>query len=378
MSASWPEAVDILARALGRCATESVPTLDAVGRVLAEDAPLRGPMPPHAVSAMDGYAVRARDAGRTVNVVAQSRPGGALPAELPHGAAVRVGTGAPLPPGADVVVPQEDVQGAHTRRVTLPAPLAPGRHVVPAGADVPPGAVLRAGTLVRPATLATLLDSSVDLVRVPRRPVVRVLPVGDELLHARADSNGPAVADILARTGAEVARLKALPDDVAALADALDAPADLHVTIGGTSVGDHDVARRLASASGDMLLDSVAVRPGRPVLLQRRRGLWLALPGNPAAALLLARALVAPVLRRAQGRPGEDPSTALHARTADRIEAAADRTTLHPVRIASDGVHVVRGASHGSTAWFAHTDGIVVAPPGAGIAAGSAVEVLLW
>lgn len=377
---SWSRATQALRRELPVRPAGSLATSDCSGRVLADAVLLPGPRPAVPLSAMDGFAVRARDRGKRVCVVGSSRPGDGRADKLHEGQCVRVATGAPLPLGADVVVPRELAQEVAESRVMLPSDLVVGKHVVRVGSDVRRSARLPRGLKLTAPAIAALLELGTDKVSVFCPPHVHVVPIGDELVDStRVESNGPVVAALLASAGAHVTVSKPIADDVIALEEALASPADVHVTIGGTSVGERDVAAQLAKGSGAIRFQGVAVRPGRPVFLSSLGGVpWLGLPGNPAAAVLLTRAMLAPAIRRAQGLPKESDSSTVTRRVGARIHADADRTTLQPILLRDGRAEPVRPGNHGATFWFAKTQGLVVVPPGEGILRGHSAEVMLW
>lgn len=377
---SWNRAMQALRRELPVRPAESIATSDGFGRVLADAVLLPGPRPAVPLSAMDGFAARSRDHGQRVCVTGSSRPGDGRAERIHERQCVRVATGAPLPKGADVVVPVEDAQEVAENHVALPPNLASGRHVVRVGTDVKRAARLPQGLTLTVPAIAALLELGIDKVSVFRPPHVHIVPVGDELIEGtRADSNGPVVAAILKSAGAHVTLAKPIADDVRAVETALASPADVLVTIGGTSVGERDVAAQLAKEKDVIRFQGVAVRPGRPVFLSSLGGVpWLGLPGNPAAAILLTRAMIAPAIRRAQGLPTESLSSAVRARVGARMKADTDRTTLQPVFLHDGRAEPVRPGNHGASLWFAQTQGLVVVPPGSGLFRGHSVEVMLW
>jgi molybdopterin molybdotransferase len=298
---------------------ERVPFRAALGRALAEDLVAERSLPPFDNSQMDGYALRAADARRpgTRLPVAFEVAAGMLdvPA-LPAGACARVFTGAPLPPGADAVEMQEEVEReGSTARFRRAA--AAGRYVRRAGHDVAAGsAPLRRGALVDAGAvgLAAALGRSELLVH--RRPRVALLATGDELVPVdRApapgqiqDSNSHMLAAACAEAGAEPSLLALAGDSRPALRRALDAVRgfDALVTTGGVSVGDRDLTRGMLEAMGTRLsFWRVAIRPGKPVAFGRwGRTAVFGLPGNPASALVTFEIFVRPALRALAGLSG--------------------------------------------------------------------------
>ncbi|MCC6648283.1 MAG: molybdopterin molybdotransferase MoeA [Polyangiaceae bacterium] len=296
---------------------ERVPLFSADGRVLAEDVHARAPVPPWDTSAMDGYAVRVAeltvDAPTRLPVRGESRTG-AAPEPLAPGAAMRIFTGAVLPEGADAVVMQEDVAREADVAVfrARPAALANVRR---RGEDLEEGALaLAKGTRLGPAQVGLLASLDRGEVLVARRPEVVILATGDELRPPGScprpasipESNGLALAAMVVRAGGRVRVCPAVGDDGAATARAVEDAlrgADLLLTIGGVSVGDHDVVRPALVAAGvEIDFWKVAMKPGKPLAVGRRGATWvLGLPGNPVSALVTFALFGVPLLRTLSG-----------------------------------------------------------------------------
>lgn len=307
------------ARMLAQVATlpaEAVAIARSIGRVLAEDVRAVRDQPPFAASAMDGWAARAADTPGSLKIVGESAAGHAFMGAVGAGEAVRIFTGAPVPSGCDTVVIQEDA----TREgdaVVVPAS-APGHHVRPAGGDFRAGEDLLArGQRIDPWRLSLAAAAGRAELSVPRRPKVALFSTGEEIVEAPAtpgpfqiyDSGSRALEALISGWGAEVSRAKPVRDTMEATIQALrDAHGDLVVTVGGASVGDHDLVRGAAEALGlSLKVASVAVRPGKPtffgVLSDGRR--LLGLPGNPASALVCAELFLRPLVSALQGaEPG--------------------------------------------------------------------------
>jgi molybdopterin molybdotransferase len=303
-------------------AYERVTLEGALGRVLAEDVLAPASVPSHDHSAMDGYAVRAADfsgAGPWELAVVGECQTGHAGAEFRPGACVRIFTGAHLPEGADAVVAQEDVErrgerfGVDAVARFIEAPRA-GRHVRRAGEDLERGALaLPRGTRLGPQQLGLLAAVDRAEVQVTRRPRVTVLCTGDELRPPGApgapglpESNSVALAALARSVGAAVRVAPPTTDTreatELALRDALE-DADLLLTVGGVSVGDHDVVRPALEALGvEAAFWKVNMRPGKPLLFGRRGASWvLGLPGNPASAQVTFALFGVPLLRALQG-----------------------------------------------------------------------------
>jgi molybdopterin molybdotransferase len=319
---------------------------EALGLMLAEDVVAAGDVPAFANSAMDGFAVRAGPSNRRLRVVGESRAGTPFTGEVHDGEAVRISTGAALPAGADAVLQIELIE-VDGDEIVLGDAVAAGRNVRDAGSDQRAGTrVLAAGTRLGPAELGVAIGAGRINVHVTPRPRVAILTTGDELMEPGTplqpgqihDSNGPTLAALASRAGAEVVGRGHAVDDPeatrAVIAQALD-EADVVILAGGVSVGPHDhVKGALTELGVRELLWRVALRPGKPTWLGERDGkLVLGLPGNPVSAyvtfLLFARPALAALA-------GADPSVP---RTSAPLAVALPR---HPDR--DEMVRVYRDA----------------------------------
>ena len=301
--------------------TEQVPLLEADGRVLVADLHAPVNLPPFANSAVDGYAVRLADlAGGPVLPVSGRVAAGSEPRPLVPCTAQRIFTGAPLPPGADTVFMQEDVEAAEGN-VRLPRGLKAGANTRPAGEDVAHGALaLAGGTRLRPqdVALAAALGLRALEVRQPLR--VALFSTGDELVNPgqtpgpaqRFDSNRVLLAALCRRAGAAVTDLGILPDRRDAIAAALEAAAPGHhaiLTTGGVSAGEEDHVRAAVEAAGRLAWWRLAIKPGRPVAMGEIGGTPLmGLPGNPVAAFVTFVRLARPLLAALAGETYRPPS----------------------------------------------------------------------
>lgn len=297
---------------------ESVPLTQAHGRYLAADVPALLTQPPFDASAMDGYAVRFDDiaSGVTFPVIGEAIAGTAFDGVFEEGVAVRVLTGAPLPDGADTVILQEDVayeDGAI--RLIGDCPPYAGRHVRKAGQDFAIGAVLlKAGTRLTARAVALMAAGGHGTAEVFARPRVAILSTGDELVPPGEtpgpsqiiNSNGVMLASLVGGCGAEVRDLGILPDRHDVIRDAIvqaAADADVLVTVGGASVGDHDyVQAALVDAGASIDFWKIAMRPGKPMMLGTLgETAVIGLPGNPVSAYVCAQLYLLPLLRRLAG-----------------------------------------------------------------------------
>ncbi len=291
---------------------ERVALAQANGRVLAEDVAAVRDQPPFHASAMDGYAVRSADGAATLKVVGESAAGGGYEGTLQPGDAVRIFTGAALPDGADAIVIQEDVS-REGDAVAVPETPA-GKHVRPAGGDFRAGqTLLAAGTRLDPWRVSLAAAAGCAELSVARKPRVALFSTGEEIVEAPAepgpfqiyDSGSPALAAMIAGWGGEVSRARPVRDDLEATIEALRAAdGELIVTVGGASVGDHDLVRKAGAALGlELRVASVNVRPGKPTFFGRLADgrLMLGLPGNPASAFVCAEMFLRPMLAKWQG-----------------------------------------------------------------------------
>jgi molybdopterin molybdotransferase len=292
---------------------ESVPLAAAGGRVTAEDVRAQVDLPPFASSAMDGFAVRASDLPGTLRIVGESAAGGPYGAELEPGCAVAISTGAVVPEGADAVSPIEVVV-KRENAVEISRAARPGAHIRPRGGDVAAGDVVAAaGDRLTPSRLAAAAASGVAEISCRRRPRVAVLATGTELVAPGNElrtgqiyeTNTLMIAAALATVGAEVLAQPPADDDEAALREALEQglSADVLVTSGGVSVGEHDLVRAVEQELGvEEIFWRVSIKPGKPVAFGARGDtLVFGLPGNPVSALVGCELFVKPALRALQG-----------------------------------------------------------------------------
>jgi molybdopterin molybdotransferase len=381
---------------------ERVPLASARGRVIAEDVIAPVSLPPFDNSAVDGYAVRHADLnseGDTrLNVSGRLQAGAAAHAELVPAQALRIFTGAPMPPGADTVFMQEDVT-LDGDAVVLPAGLKCGANRRLAGEDVPKGSVvLPAGTVLDAQHVA--LAAALGLVELPvrRRLKVAIFSTGDEVTEpgralrpaAIYDANRYLLRELLERQGAHVTDLGILADEPQTLAGALRAAAtghDLIVTSGGVSTGEADYVRSAVEAIGRLVFWRVAIKPGRPVALGVVRGetgesaAFVGLPGNPVAVFVTFVRVVKVLLRRLAGAAPQT-LTPLNVRSAFAYKKKKDRREYVRVslRRAADGVleavkHPQDGA--GVITSLTETDGLLELPEDVtAVAPGDAVGFL--
>ena len=349
---------------------ERVHLADCVGRVLAEDLAADAPLPAFPSSAVDGYAVRAADAGRTLRVVGESAAGRPFEGAIPDGAAARILTGGAVPDGADCVVMVEDVEVAGDA-VTIPAGLRPGTNFHKVGDDLRAGDhVLSAGIELRAAEIGIAAATGRAQLPVRRRPRVALMSTGDELVEVGKtpgrgqipDSNRWALLAALREAGADVEVLGIAPDDPDPLrrlvVDALER-ADALVTSGGVSVGTHDLVKPLLESLGTVHVGPVKLKPGKPFTFATlpsplageggppRSGrsdggvkLAFGLPGFPVSSLVTFEVFVRPALRKMQGFAQLQRPT-LPVRLGYDARPTADRTEYQRVTLRREGRELV-------------------------------------
>lgn len=389
---TFTEALERVLSASPKLTSEVVSLEDAEGRVLAEDLRALAPLPPHDHSAMDGYALwseLAIDPPWELPVIGESRTGQPAP-PLVKGTACRIFTGAPIPGGADAVVMQEDVRRSGNAVHIARRPAA-GENVRRAGEDLQRGAVgLAAGTRLGPLQLGLAAALDRGVLTVSRRPRVTIVSTGDELRPPGSpdrpasipESNSIAVAALARRAGGAVRRQApsgdALEATLARLRTALE-DTDLLVTIGGVSVGDHDVVRPALEAAGVTLdFHKVAMKPGKPLVLGRRgETVVLGLPGNPVSAQVTFALFGVPLLRAMQGdlRVLPVPRTV---RLGGAIRQRPGRRGFYAASLSGDLATPLASQSSGSTVSLAIADALIIVPEALdGLPAGAVAEALL-
>lgn len=371
-------------------AGETIALKAAIGRVLAQDVAAVRDQPPFAASAMDGWALRSADAPGTLSIIGESAAGHGYEGEVEPGQAVRIFTGAAMPAGADTIVIQEDAT-REGETVMVPAS-APGANLRPAGGDFKAGqALLGAGTRIDPWRLSLAASAGRAEVLVHARPRVAIVSTGEEIVEAPAapgpyqiyDSGAPALAAMVEGWGGLAFKCKPVRDELDAVIAALrEADAELIVTVGGASVGDHDLVRAAAQALGlSLKVASVNVRPGKPtffgVLGDGRK--LLGLPGNPASAFVCAELFLKPIVMKLQG--GAENLPIVSARTAVPMATNGSREHWMRAKLSyADGAlfaEPYRDQDSSLVSVFAAADALLRRPANApALAAGELVEVL--
>jgi molybdenum cofactor synthesis domain-containing protein len=369
---------------------------DARGLVLADDVVASEPVPPFANTGMDGYAVRAADTPGRLRVVDDLPAGRAPSTPVGPGEAIRIMTGAPIPPGADSIVMVERTRPAGDDVEVEVARL--GEHIRPAGGDIEPGAVVfTRGTLLTPAHIGVLASLDAHEICCYPRPRVAVMSTGDELVEHGAlapglirDSNRPMLTAVVEEAGCIAVDAGAVRDDEAAITAAVERAADSAdalLTSGAVSVGDYDfvkvVLERVAKhRGGNSLWAQVAIKPAKPLAFAMLGAVpAFGLPGNPVSSRVSFELFARPALRKLAGRADLTPQPLL-ATAATAMPRHSDGK-LHLDRVhlrVDDGRYVCERAGIQASnvlSGMAAANGLALIPDGDGIPAGGAVQVLV-
>ncbi|MBC7436492.1 MAG: molybdopterin molybdotransferase MoeA [Bdellovibrionales bacterium] len=397
---------DALAELLSHAAplpqTETLSTFDADGRVLAQDLVSALQVPPQDNSSMDGYAVRSADVAEAGAVlqVTQRIPAGTSGAAVGAGTAARIFTGAPVPPGADAIVMQEDCealqQPAGAVRVNIVP--QPGQWIRRSGEDVTRGAVvLQSGARLTPASLGLAASIGLHELKVAARPRVALFSTGDELVMpgqvAPADMPAGAIYNsnrfflraLLQRLGCEVTDMGIVPDQREATVQALRNAAvshDLILTSGGVSVGEEDHVKPAVQSLGELSLWQIAIKPGKPFAYGSIPGTahgichFIGLPGNPVSSFITFLVLVRPFLLRLQGATQWQEAPVPMTAHFSWPRADKRREFLRVRRNAQGGLDLFPNQSSGVLTSAVWGDGIVDNPAGQTVAPGDTVQFI--
>ena len=383
----------VLADALPAPDVESVSLAEALGRTLAEDMRAAVPVPNHDNSAMDGYALRAAESGSELRIT-QRIPAGRSGNEVLPGTAARIFTGAPVPPGADAVVMQENCE-VNGDRLRLAVPVQPGENIRPRGQDLEQGSlVLPGGRRLQAEDLGVLASVGCASVPVRRRLRVAILSTGDELVEPGAarelapgevfNSNRYTLEGLLRNHGFTVLDFGLVPDDPAATGELLEkaaAAADCVITTGGVSVGEEDHVKSQVERLGSLQLWKLRVKPGKPLAYGRiAKAGFFGLPGNPAAVYVTFAMVVRPWLLRSQGAEPSAPLPLLARadfelpRAGSRLEFLRSRVDMEQGELRA---RLHPNQSSGVLSSVSWANALALVPPGVTLAVGDLVEVLL-
>jgi molybdopterin molybdotransferase len=373
------DVLGLLDARVGPLSGEPVALPEAAGRVLADDVISDVAVPGFDRAAMDGYALRGEEtfgAGPynplALRIIGEALPGRAFAGPIAPGQAVRIMTGAPVPAGADAVLPAEQAS-EEAGLVSITEPISPGRHIGRRGEDIAAGTrILSCGRTLRPQDVGLLASVGVARVNAIRCPRVAIIITGDELLpagsrpegHRIVDSNSVMLAALARRDGAIVSVGPILPDRREVIRSALnEAAADVLLVSGGSSVGKEDHAPSLVAEMGELPVHGVALRPASPsgVGFLSDRPVFL-LPGNPVSCLCAYDLFAGRAIRRLGGRPAELPYRLVRLPLASKVSSAVGRVDYVRVRVQNGRAEplAVSGASMLSTTTVA--DGFVLVP----------------
>lgn len=348
---------------------ETVALADAYGRAMIEPAVARLTQPPFDAAAMDGYALRAAELGAALPVVGEAAAGHPFTGDVPPGTAIRIFTGAPVPSGLDRVVMQENVtREGEVIRITDPSG---GSNIRPRGGDFAEGDRVKPRRLTA-ADIGLLAAMNVAQVTVAAKPVVAILASGDELVRPGEElgagqivsSNDLTAASQVTQAGGLPRLLPIARDSEAALRDvlAMAEGADLIVTIGGASVGDHDLVGKVAASMGlERSFYKLAMRPGKPLMAGRLGGVpMLGLPGNPVSAYVCGMLFMQPLIRAMQGldptlRPTQAPLTT-------PLRPEGDRTHYLRARLTPQGIAPFEDQDSAKLSILAQADALLIRP----------------
>lgn len=402
----FDEATGLISAVANPRTAETVALAEAAGRVLAAPVVARIAAPVADVSAMDGYALREADLAldAALEVIGESFPGAGFTGPLSPMQAVRIFTGAPVPPGADRVVVQELAvrEGKWVRFSEMPGK---GTHIRGKGCDFTVGAtLLEAGTCLTPGALVAAAGADQAALSVWQRPRLFVVSTGDELVPPGMaaerpgtipESVSPGVAALAAEWGAQVVGMRHVADDLAGMQTAateIAGLADVIIVTGGASVGERDFSRRMFEPLGlEMIFAKVTIKPGKPVWLARlcnerrlneRRAnekgpLILGLPGNPTSALVTARLFLAPLLAGLSGRAADVALRWRHVPLASSLKACGDRETFTRAKWQGNSAVVLSDQDSGAQRALAEAELLIRQRAGdPALKEGEAVEVL--
>jgi molybdopterin molybdotransferase len=388
-------ALDWLDAQLTMLPGEVIPLREAAGRVLSESVSSQCDVPGFDRAMMDGYAVVADDTeGATeynplqLSVLGDAFPGRGFPGTVAHAQAVRIMTGAPIPAGANAVLPAEWVD-AQVSELKALAAVTPGKHVGKRGEDVAAGSmVLEANRRLRPQDLGLLSSIGVPNVSVICKPRVRLVITGNELLPPGslpkdfliADANGPMLAALVERDGGSVDFPGIVSDDRESICEALHSDAEIVIVSGGSSVGIEDFVPSLLAEKGTLAIHGIAMRPSSPAGMGRLgERLVFLLPGNPVSCLCAYDFFAGRAIRALGARPKEWPYRSLNAPLARKLSSPIGRLDYARVQMIDDAVVPLSVGGASILSSTTRADGFVIVPADSeGFAPGSNVKVWLY
>ncbi len=359
--------------------SETLSIHEALGRYLARDLLAKRDQPAADMSAMDGYAIRFEDRDGPWTLVGECKAGSAPCKPIDSGEAARIFTGALLPEGADTVIMQENVE-SNGKTVSLIAEPSPskGRHVRHKGGDFAKGVMtLKAGSLLNAAALGHAVIAGYDAVSVGKLPRVAIVSTGDELVepgnntlpHQIPASNDVMLSAMLSSQTHETRRLSRIADDLGILCQTLESAkdCDIIVTIGGASVGDHDlVGPAFEKLGADIDFYKIAMQPGKPVMAGKYGdALILALPGNPASAFVSATLFLLPLVKYMSGAETYLPMQKMANTTAD-LEPVEKRTKFLRAVVNSEGITPFDSQDSAKLSVLASANALLVRPAHSG------------
>jgi len=374
---------------------QAVSLADAGGRVLARDMQSLVDVPGFDRAMMDGFAVQAADTlGASsynrlpLTIVGQVLPGESFCGAVAAGQAVRIMTGAPVPSGADAVLPAEKVEIENDRLLATDE-VSPGKHIGRRGEDiVARDMVLKRGRYLRPQDLGVLSSIGVSEVAVVCRPRVRIVITGDELLppgtpprgNQIADANSPMLTSLVTRDGGEAINPGIVPDDRDAIRSALHDDADVILISGGSSVGQEDHAPTLLATHGQLMVHGIAMRPSSPAGFGKLGHRWVfLLPGNPVSCLCAYDFFAGRAIRRLAGRSKDWPYRTINAPLKRKLVSVVGRVDYARVKLVDGQVEPLAIGGASILTSTTRADGFVVIPGDSeGYAQGTQVQVYLY
>lgn len=384
------DALAALFRLVTPLTTEDVPLTQAAGRTLAQPLHARRDQPPFSASAMDGYAVRSADVAldATLTVIGEAAAGHGFDGTVNAGQAVRIFTGAPLPAGADRVVIQEDVTRSGDQ-ITITDQPSDNHNIRPLGADFRVGDTLSAPRVLTPSDVALIAAMNIVQVPVTRRPIVAIIATGDELVQPGETpgpdeiiaSNSYGLHALVTATSAQARLLPIAGDTLDEIRQVFELAhgADLILTIGGASVGDHDLVGPAAQSLGmERAFYKVAMRPGKPLMAGKLGdAMMIGLPGNPVSAMVCGHVFVAPVLRAMLGL-AHSPAPRITARLAAPLSANGPREHYLRGFVGADGATAFAKQDSSLLTVLSEANCLIVQPPnGPAQKTGEMVEILM-